>query len=72
MRLLPEIAIDLYEAQIENHHELRLGPDQVRALFGMARAYLGTEEGKMAAQQIELPLAPKPQPVPIKRIVLAA
>src|SRR4051812_3716662 len=73
MKLLPEIALDMYEAQIDLHHELRLGPDQVHAIFNMARAYLGTTEGKMAMQQRSLPLRPAKDARPeIRRIVLAA
>jgi hypothetical protein len=74
MRIIPEAAIDLYEYQIDAHHELRLGPDQVHALFNMARAYLATPEGKMAQQQRSLPFPAEPQRKPprVQRIVVAA
>ena len=73
MRLIPEAALDIYEAQIDMHHELRLGPDQVHALFNMARSFLATREGKLAMQQTSLPCPAEPAQRPqIKRIVLAA
>jgi hypothetical protein len=60
MRLIPEAAGDLYEAQVDMHRELRLGPDQVDALFNIARGFRRTSEGKAAMQQSTRPLPEAP------------